>query len=108
MLQDLLESQRQSNGSGQSFNELQILVHAQSSRLVSVQGGNSIVASHFAGTNIIYAVMGSEAQNPETELQHVYTRLGDNGRGTIVHVKSYDSLLHAARQHFLEADGQQH
>jgi hypothetical protein len=43
-----------------SFNELQLRVCANCERFISVQGGNSVLASYFGGTNIIYAIEGLE------------------------------------------------
>jgi hypothetical protein len=43
-----------------SFNELQLSVYANCERFISVQGGNSVLASYFGGINIIYAIQGRE------------------------------------------------
>jgi hypothetical protein len=43
-----------------SFNELQLSVYANCERFISVQGGNSVLASYFGGINIIFAVKSSE------------------------------------------------
>jgi hypothetical protein len=43
-----------------SFNELQLRVYANCERFISVQGGNSVLASYFGGTNIIYVTQGLE------------------------------------------------
>lgn len=79
-----------------------MLVHAECDKLISVQGGSSILASYFAGINIIYAKAGREVENPDKEYFYTYPRLGVNGNGTIVHVMSYRHLLHAAAEHLLE------
>lgn len=43
-----------------NFNHFQLLIHANCNKFISVQGGNSVLASYFGGTNIIYAKKGSE------------------------------------------------
>lgn len=43
-----------------NFNHFQLLIHANCDKFVSVQGGNSVLASYFGGTNIIYARKGGE------------------------------------------------
>ncbi len=45
-----------------TFNELQLRVYANCERFISVQGGNSVLASYFGGTNIIYVVQGRELE----------------------------------------------
>lgn len=44
-------------------NLTQMLLHSVSTRFVSVQGGNSVLASFFGGTNVIYAREGVEVRN---------------------------------------------
>lgn len=43
-----------------NFNHFQLLIHSNCSHFISVQGGNSVLASYFGGTNIIYACKGGE------------------------------------------------
>jgi hypothetical protein len=43
-----------------NFNHFQLLIHANCDNFISVQGGNSVLASYFGGTNIIYAKKGRE------------------------------------------------
>lgn len=45
-----------------NFNHFQLLIHANCSNFISVQGGNCVLASYFGGTNIIYARYGGELQ----------------------------------------------
>lgn len=45
-----------------SFNTLQMMVFSNCDHFISVQGGNSVLASYFGGTNIIYAVEGRELE----------------------------------------------
>jgi hypothetical protein len=43
-----------------NFNHFQLLIHSNCDKFISVQGGNSVLASYFGGTNIIYAKCGKE------------------------------------------------
>lgn len=71
-----------------SFNEFQIRVYAGCSSFISVQGGNSVLASYFGGTNIIYAVKGLELEM--NEYNTIYPRLS----GTkIWHSDTYEKLI---------------
>lgn len=43
-----------------SYNLAQMLIYANCDKFISVQGGNSVLASYFGGENHIYAVAGDE------------------------------------------------
>jgi len=43
-----------------TYNQLQLLLHANCNHFISVQGGNAVLASYFGGQNIILAKMGRE------------------------------------------------
>ena len=43
-----------------NFNHFQLLLHSNCDHFISVQGGNSVLASYFGGTNIIFAKKGKE------------------------------------------------
>lgn len=71
-----------------SFNELQLRVYANCERFISVQGGNSVLASYFGGTNIIFARHGFEiAFNSYKNLFPLYSE------ARILHADNYDDLL---------------
>lgn len=101
LFQDLLNHQRETDGPGSTFNELQLMLHAECERYISVQGGTSILASYFAGTNIVFAKMGQEVEEPGV-YSFVYTRLDG---GAIVHVRTYEELFQAVRERFLLFEG---
>lgn len=65
-----------------SFNRFQIRIYASCSAFISVQGGNSVLASYFAGQNIIYAKRGLELEM--NEYNTIYPRLS----GAEIHVVS--------------------
>ena len=55
-------------------------VALQASCFISVLGGNAVLASYFAGTNLVYAVKGEEMKtygqgNKSYELQHMWASL---------------------------------
>eukprot|EP01041_Mallomonas_annulata_P004122 gene4122-8193_t len=58
-----------------SFNEVQFMLHANANHFISVQGGNSVVASFFGGINIIYCRRGTELVRSEYEF--LYTKFSD-------------------------------
>ena len=43
-----------------NFNHFQLCLHANCDHFISVQGGNSYLASYFGGSNIVYAIRGEE------------------------------------------------
>ena len=45
-----------------NFNHFQLLLHSNCNHFISVQGGNSVLASYFGGTNIIFARKGHELE----------------------------------------------
>lgn len=82
--------------SAYSYNRLQLLVYANCKAFISVQGGSSILASFFGGTNIVYAVRGIEVETPGTYTKH-YPRFSG---ATLHHVSTYDDLLATVRASF--------
>jgi hypothetical protein len=77
------------------FNHLQLCLYAQCERFISVQGGNSVLASYFGGTNLIYQRQGSEIFFGE--LNTIYPQLA----GTACHgFSDYESLLEAVDRHY--------
>ena len=55
-----------------TFNTLQMMVYANCDRFISVQGGNSMLASYFARTNIIYVVRGMELMAGGFNTYHLF------------------------------------
>ncbi len=77
------------------FNHLQLCLYAQCERFISVQGGNSVLASYFGGTNLVYQRQGNEIFFGE--LNTIYPRLaGTACRG----FSDYESLLQAVDHHY--------
>lgn len=71
----------------QNINELQLILGSYCDHKISVQGGNSILASFTGGTNDIYAVKGAELKNNCFNWYYRFSNCKTN-----IH-KSYDSLL---------------
>lgn len=80
-----------------SFNHFQFCLYAQCSRFISVQGGNSVLASYFGGTNVTLYKKGAELTFNETE--SFYPRLSD---AQVIRCSSDDELLVTIRRVFLE------
>jgi hypothetical protein len=57
LMHDLYEENR---GSAKNFNHLQLMVYANAENFISTHGGTSVLASYFAGTNIILSKQGPE------------------------------------------------
>jgi hypothetical protein len=93
LLDEIYESSRHLNI---SYNELQMLVYAQSKSFISVHGGTSVLASYFQGINIIYSAAGHE--HVCDEFTNFYPLLSGT---SIYHAKSYDSLLQNVKAHLL-------
>jgi hypothetical protein len=75
-----------------TYNELQLRIYANAKLFITVQGGSSILASYFGGTNIIYAVKGQELKF--NEYNTWYPRLSGSN---IIHCDSYDKVLNAIK-----------
>lgn len=56
----LLEEEYELHKEKMTFNTFQMAIFAECERFVSVQGGNSVLASYFGGTNLILAKRGQE------------------------------------------------
>lgn len=83
------------------FNRLQLMLHANCNHFISVLGGNAVIASYFAGTNIVYAVKGHEIEHT-TEYGQLYRHFAMNPEQAIVHrVSAYSELLDYVKQDYL-------
>ena len=69
------------------YNLNQLMVYANCDKFISVQGGNSILASYFGGKNYIYAVKGKELECG------FYYRLDKLSGCQVIHVRSYSELI---------------
>ncbi len=86
------------------FNRLQLMLHANCDHFISVLGGNAVIASYFAGVNVVYAVKGHETEHT-TEYGELYRHFAVHSEQAIVHrVRAYSELLDYVRQHYLPED----
>jgi hypothetical protein len=83
-----------------SFNAIQLLLHAHADNFISVQGGNSVLASYFSKTNLVFFKDGKELRKPN-EFDEVYSKLGVEPVEMIV-VERYQDLIQQARMHFVD------
>lgn len=77
-----------------SFNELQFMLHANAKGCISVQGGNSIVASYFTIPNFILAKRGSEVNTGAFD--HFYPTLSN---AKVRHTPAEDELYAWVEEH---------
>lgn len=85
------------------FNTLQLMLHSNCDYFISVLGGNAVIASYFAGINIIYATKGHELEDP-TEYGILYPHLAMDMTKAVIHrANTYTTLLEFAVQYFLPA-----
>jgi hypothetical protein len=71
-----------------SYNELQFILHTKSEKFISVQGGNSVIASLFGGINLVLAKRGLEINAKE------YSKLYPKFSGCrVIAVSDEESLL---------------
>ena len=83
------------------FNRLQMMLHANCEHFISVLGGNAVIASYFAGTNVVFAIKGHETEHA-TEYGELYRHLAMDPEQAVVHrVKAYPELLDYVSEHFL-------
>lgn len=72
VVQDVLARQHEAQGPGATYNELQLLLHAQSDKFISVLGGNSVIASYFSGApgpaGVSWTLANGQASSQECSL----------------------------------------
>lgn len=79
-----------------SFNELQMSLYANATNFISTQGGNSVIASYFGGTNIIFAREGGELDN--NSYKNWFPLLSG---AKVIQVNNYADLVNTTKQEFL-------
>lgn len=100
--QSLLHTQvleRHSGVGGLSYNTLEFALHSRCTRFVSVQGGNSIVASYFGGTNIVFAVKGYEL-GASDDYHRQYSHFAQT---KLLVASNYSSLVEYVRRQYIDA-----
>jgi len=89
--------QLQENNRDLSFNRLQMKVFANCEHFISVQGGNSVLASYFGGTNIIYTKKGRELLTGDYRHFHLFSG------SAIMPCLNYSDMLQCIQTVFLPA-----
>jgi len=79
-----------------TFNALQLMTYANCNNFISVQGGGSVLASYFGGTNIIYAKKGSELG--VNAYQNWYNKFSSC---RVIHVDNYEDLISKIAKNYL-------
>jgi hypothetical protein len=82
-----------------SFNHFQMLVFGQCERFITMNGGYSILASYFGGTNIIYSKECKEITPTVNSFYRWYHKFGGS---RIVHVDTYEKLHETVHDIFVE------
>ena len=80
------------NNQDLSFNNLQLMLYANCNKFISVQGGNSVLASYFGGVNVIYVVKGHELMCGD------YNHFSLYSKAHICPCVNYNSLLDCIRK----------
>lgn len=84
-----------------SFNELQLMVMANSEAFITMNGGYSILASYMGGTNVIYSAECREIQPEINSFYRWYHRFGES---RIIHADSYEKLLERVDMVFVKKE----
>lgn len=82
-----------------TFNELQLMVMANSERFITMNGGYAILASYMGGTNIIYS---KECHELKTSVNSFYMWYNRFGGSRIVHIDNYGDLHSQVDTHFVK------
>jgi hypothetical protein len=80
-----------------TFNELQLMVFANTNRFISLLGGYSLLCSYFKGTNIIYAAKSKIRQGTEIGYKAFDRWYHKFSGSNIIYCDSYDKILTALK-----------
>ena len=76
------------------------MLHANSAHFISVQGGNSVIASYFGGTNIIFCKRGTELVRSEYRL--LYPKFSN---AKIIYLSTSETLRRTVLEEFIAKNG---
>jgi hypothetical protein len=79
-----------------NFNHFQLLIHSNCDSFISVQGGNSVLASYFGGTNLVFARKGAEL---DCGAYNTHYRCYSGAR--VEHANNYQGLLQLVESNYL-------
>ena len=82
------------NNKDLSFNELQLMLFANCSKFITMNGGHSILASYFGGENIIMSKPGNvQAKEILPQINSYYRWYYEFGKQRCIHVKEENELI---------------
>jgi hypothetical protein len=81
-----------------TWNDLLLRVFANCDKFITLNGGYSIIASYFGGTNIIYCKDGSETRPEVNSFNNWYHLFGGS---KIVLTRTYDDLINKVKDNWL-------
>ena len=88
-----------------SFNELQLMIFANCSKFITMNGGHSILASYFGGDNIIMSKHGTpETREINPAINSFYRWYNEFGGSRIRHVVNENKLIEAIRTQWIEKE----
>jgi hypothetical protein len=77
-----------------TWNELMLMVFANCDHFITMNGGYSVMASYFGGTNVIYCKESKELNPKINSFNNWYHLFGGS---KIIHCDSYDKVLNAIK-----------
>ncbi len=84
---------------GWDWNAFMLTVFSQCQRFITMNGGYSIMASYFGGTNLIYSVKCSEINPAVNSFMRWYHKFGES---RVMHLSSYDELYEAVENVYVK------
>lgn len=72
------------------YNDVQMMIHANADKFISIAGGNAVLSSYFGGENIIYRTPNINSDN--RQIWHTDSHLSQLSGAKIVGVNSTDDL----------------
>lgn len=80
-----------------TWNELMLRIFANTDKFLTINGGYSVMASYFGGTNIIYCKRGSEIRPEVNSFNNWYNVFGGSN---IISVRTYEGVLNEIKNNW--------
>lgn len=81
-----------------TYNQLQLMLHANCNKFISIAGGNAVISSYFGGVNIVYR--SAEAKSNDRVLWHTNSHLTQLSGATIIGVNTHNDLVNTCAHEF--------
>ena len=92
-------------GTNLSFNELQLMIFANCSKFITMNGGHAILTSYFGGENIIMSKHGKpEAQEIKKSVNSFYRWYSELGDQRVIHVDTENKLVRQIKSKWIDND----